>query len=424
MVPRRVASTVAVDRRPRLLAIGSSRGATGCARVLHALTHRLTSRFAVDLLGLRPQQDRGPVPAGPHFHRAECGNGALEHQGADLEAELRPDLVLICAPPWLAAGLLRRLRAQRPDLPIALYTSVEGRLNAAEALSPLTDVDLCLTFTHYARAQIEAKVDELGIARRPSVAVLPHGVDRASFFPLQGVAESRMQAKREVFPDLRDIEASFLVLNANAPYERKRLDLTIEGFARFARDKPPGVRLCLHQATADRQDRRRIRSWIRAAGIESRTDYQDFGVRGAGLSDEGLNRLYNACDVGLNTAMGEGWGLLSFEHAATGVAQIVPGHTSFLENWEGAAELLPPVDVVPLAHECCEMFPTSSLHVAAALERLYADRGHRLELAEAAYRRATDSRLSWDVIGDQLSSRLHGLLQGEGVSETGGSVPV
>ena len=31
--------------------------------------------------------------------------------------------------------------------------------------------------------------------------------------------------------------------------------------------------------------------------------------------DEALNLIYNACDVGINTANGEGWGLVPFEHA-------------------------------------------------------------------------------------------------------------
>ena len=31
--------------------------------------------------------------------------------------------------------------------------------------------------------------------------------------------------------------------------------------------------------------------------------------------DEQLNLIYNAVDVGINTANGEGWGLVPFEHA-------------------------------------------------------------------------------------------------------------
>ena len=32
-------------------------------------------------------------------------------------------------------------------------------------------------------------------------------------------------------------------------------------------------------------------------------------------SVERLNLIYNACEVGINTSTGEGWGLVSFEHA-------------------------------------------------------------------------------------------------------------
>ena len=40
------------------------------------------------------------------------------------------------------------------------------------------------------------------------------------------------------------------------------------------------------------------------------------------LSDRDINILYNACDVGLNTADGEGFGLCGFEGLAIGKAQI------------------------------------------------------------------------------------------------------
>jgi hypothetical protein len=49
----------------------------------------------------------------------------------------------------------------------------------------------------------------------------------------------------------------------------------------------------------------------------------------------------NACDVGINRAMGEGWGLASFEHAAAGAAQVVPNHTACSEIWRERAELIP-----------------------------------------------------------------------------------
>jgi hypothetical protein len=41
------------------------------------------------------------------------------------------------------------------------------------------------------------------------------------------------------------------------------------------------------------------------------------------LSDESINHIYNACDYGVNTSNGEGFGLCQLEHLATGAIQIV-----------------------------------------------------------------------------------------------------
>ena len=53
------------------------------------------------------------------------------------------------------------------------------------------------------------------------------------------------------------------------------------------------------------------------------------------MSDRDINILYNACDVGLNTADGEGFGLCGFEGAALGKAQVsahVGGMKEFLNS--------------------------------------------------------------------------------------------
>ena len=42
------------------------------------------------------------------------------------------------------------------------------------------------------------------------------------------------------------------------------------------------------------------------------------------MSDRDINILYNACDVGINTCEGEGFGLCQIEHAAVGHPQVCP----------------------------------------------------------------------------------------------------
>jgi D-inositol-3-phosphate glycosyltransferase len=91
------------------------------------------------------------------------------------------------------------------------------------------------------------------------------------------------------------------------------------------------VKLCVHHAFFGQREQEQIRAWIREFGVGDRVSVnpQGGGVR----DDRELNLLYNACDVGINTSMGEGWGLVSFEHGATGGAQIVPEHTACAELW-------------------------------------------------------------------------------------------
>jgi glycosyltransferase involved in cell wall biosynthesis len=42
------------------------------------------------------------------------------------------------------------------------------------------------------------------------------------------------------------------------------------------------------------------------------------------FKDEEINMFYNAADVGISTADGEGWGMCQFEQMGVGVPQVVP----------------------------------------------------------------------------------------------------
>jgi glycosyltransferase involved in cell wall biosynthesis len=113
--------------------------------------------------------------------------------------------------------------------------------------------------------------------------------------------------------------------------------------------------------------------------------------------------LYNACDVGINTSMGEGWGLVSFEHGAAGAAQIVPDHTACAELWRGHAELIPPARSYVPEFSVLEMGEVSAQGVARALDALYRDPVRRQELSRAAGAVAHNPAHSWEVITRQFA---------------------
>jgi hypothetical protein len=116
------------------------------------------------------------------------------------------------------------------------------------------------------------------------------------------------------------------------------------------------------------------------------------------VDDATLRLIYSAADIGVNTAVTEGWGMVAFEHAATRAAQVLPGHSVFTEIWEGAAHLIPPRLTLDTPKGLFEEHYLAHEDVASAFERLYVDPGYRDELATAAYTRATQPRYSWESI--------------------------
>ena len=118
---------------------------------------------------------------------------------------------------------------------------------------------------------------------------------------------------------------------------------------------------------------------------------------------EMLNTIYNAADVGINTCKGEGWGLVSFEHAACKVAQVVPGHTSCKEIFEGYGQLIRCDHIDTDTNFGREMPCPSTDHLVEILNELYKDKKKLEATAELCYTRALDEQFSWTTIAMQFS---------------------
>jgi glycosyltransferase involved in cell wall biosynthesis len=226
---------------------------------------------------------------------------------------------------------------------------------------------------HFA-ACFDACMRNGSIPRIPALHVIPHGLDTSLFHPIErSVARARIPALRDLPTD------AFVVLNANRNLVRKRIDLTMEGFARFASGKPPGVVLYLHMGETSGGSG--LRDAAMRLGIGDRVIVASTEPGGhPALDDTALNDLYNACDVGVNTSSCEGWGMISFEHGATGAAQIVPRAGISGETWRDNA-----------------------------VERLYRDPGYRAEMSTRGAAFARRPEFQWTTIAahwDTLLRRL------------------
>jgi glycosyltransferase involved in cell wall biosynthesis len=272
----------------------------------------------------------------------------------------------------------------------------------------IQDVTHLVLYTDFAERSIRSCIDRLRAKfpsfKEPDITVIPHGTSTDLFQPVWGnhdhpdAPRKRGSVRRLVLPDCDLGDDAFIVLNANRNQPRKRIDITLSGFALFARDKPQNVRLWLHMGT--KESGWDIPGLSYRLGIQERilmtTTSKDHPV----VADERLNLIYNGCDVGINTSCGEGWGLASFEHAATGAAQVLPRHSSCEGLWTGSAVMLEPSETGRMGLNL-QASVVSPEVVAEALERLYVDRNYLSEMSRAAFHNATRPEYRWQNIAEQ-----------------------
>jgi glycosyltransferase involved in cell wall biosynthesis len=210
----------------------------------------------------------------------------------------------------------------------------------------------------------------------------------------------------------------FIVFNGNRNQFRKRIDITIQGFAKFAVGRPD-TKLYLHMGLKDQGwDIMQIfaREMQRVGLDPNNRIIMTTQTEGPpNVEVDMLNTIYNAVDVGVNTCKGEGWGLVNFEHAACKVAQVVPDHTSCKEIFDGYGALIRCDHIDCDTNYGREMPCPSSDHLAEILEQLYELPDVRKQIGERCYERVTDSQFSWETVASQFGGIFEDVLrQGEG----------
>lgn len=414
--------------RLRLLALGWHAPGTGFDRVLNTTLSRLSTKWEVHLAGIghrEPTFERDGYLVHPTNLRGGDSLGAYAAQR--LMADLDPAIFLVLHDIWHMERYERLLRPPGLETRRVAYFPLDGSLVDASLAEPLLRFDLVATYCPWASREIVGAWQRLGAPERswPPLIEVPHGLDTAAFHPLEDrrgspLPADRAAVKQRVFSSLATPEEAFVVLNASRPARRKRLDLTLGSFARFSRGKPPDVLLCLHWAVFGDSEVQEIWRLAEELGIADRLVLNPLGPEGGGaLTDRDLNLLYNACDVGLNTSMGEGWGLVSFEHGATCAPQIVPRYSACGELWEGAAVLVEEARRYVPDHSFLEMAEVDPEAVTRALDLLYADAETYRQLAERALSRARDPALSWDRVAGQWDTELLTLASGLGAHHEG-----
>lgn len=375
-------------KKIKVLVIADGGCTTGFATVSHNIFKNLSpEEYDVSHLAVNYRGD-------PHnlwwkLYPASLQGDALGYNRIQEFSENDFDLVYILNDIWVIDNYLGLIKQYWKRIPkIICYYPVDSELLPREVFTHSDIVSQYVTYTEFAKKESE-------LIYKGEVKVIAHGVDKETFYPMQA---TKKQIKSLLFAGADDvINDSFIILNANRNQQRKQTDIALMGFALFAEDKD-NVWYFHHAGLKEHGwDVLRL---VAHLGIEDKMLYSNASYGKQQIPESQLNLTYNATDVGLNTASGEGWSLTNHEHAVTGAPQIVGDHSALKELYEGVGLLLPTRYKRFAFHGTLHSYTTPE-DVAEALNLLYHDRELMAELGKKGQERFSQPQYEWKAIAEE-----------------------
>lgn len=379
----------------RLLVVSHTGRRTGFGRVAaHAARSLAAGDRDVHVIGLG-------ADAAWTAHAELPGDVGCGWTGAQLTAELRPAATIAFGSARYLDWLVPELQAAGDGLVLA-YAPTEGEVRTAGALPGLAEADVLVAHHRWGAAQLRR-------AAGPAAAGVTHIPHPLLVVPRPPLAGDALLAERtRLLPQAGNLVTAVWLLNANRSDRRKNIAASLRVFSAIVRQGRSDAVLVLHASPHVRGEQ--------LAELAAR-----LGIAGQVLfthdarevwSDEDMAALYGVCEIGLNTASGESWGLTAFEHAACGAAQALPMLSAQRELWGDAPVWLPVEGEVALDRETIGS-PVDEARATDALLALLAP-GRRREVAERCRRVAMDRGLSPEEVGSRWCELVGGALQQRG----------
>jgi glycosyltransferase involved in cell wall biosynthesis len=256
---------------------------------------------------------------------------------------VNPDVVMIYNDPLIVMRFIEAMKHERGKSPYKLWVYLDQVYDGIA--QPLIDSirehsDRIYCFSHLWKKKC------LEYGPFPDVRVLEHAVDPTVFSCMPAASVAAVRTNLSVPSD------GILFLNANRNSQRKRLDLTIGGFARLIARNPTKPYYLLVLTNASPQSgafydvQRVFMEELKLQKLDFQSHARKLLLIDSSppnlMSDEAINQIYNASDIGMNTSDGEGFGLCQLEHMYTGAPQVVTDvgtYSSFLNS--NVAEFIP-----------------------------------------------------------------------------------
>jgi glycosyltransferase involved in cell wall biosynthesis len=386
----------------KILYCGDCGVQTGFGRVAEYLIPALAQEHEVHALAVNWHGDPSEMQKHCQMYPAMVhGNDPFgSHRIASIIHSIQPDLVWVTNDIWVALTLWQQAKPLQEQIGFKwfVYTPIDSYGLFPDLNATLMEWDGIATYTQFANNELQ----RMGYSK--PIHVVGHGTDFTKFFPLD-----KAQCRRE----LGVPEDAFIVFNGNRNQPRKRIDLTLKAFIKFAKDKPD-ARLWLNMGSKDL-------GWDIVPLFKRIGRDEDYDVTGKliltsphfsvdnCLPIEQLNKVYNASDVGINTCIGEGWGLVNTEHAATGVAQVVPDHTSLKEIFCDVPRIACHGSETDRNYGLERMLPEPE-SAAEILTMYYEDRDKLAKDGEWCYNRVQEEAFTWPYIGKQMQDIVESVL--------------
>lgn len=393
------------EKRPVLLAIGDAVATTGFARVMHNILGNLTQDYDIHQIGVNYHGD-------PHdelwkIYPANSGGDLLGvGRTANMVNQLKPDVIFLLNDVWVLVDYVREIRKTEHLCPIIAYCPIDAGPMDGEMLLKLEGLTQFVVYTKFGAQEVNKSLQQLKLEhpdfKFPEVKIMAHGVDTSKFYPLKINKDNTVNrpfALHKIYGDDPDMKDNFIVLNANRNQPRKRIDITVKGFAKFAKGKPDNVKLHLHMGIEDAGWN--VVKLAKRFGIYDRLIVTSNSNNLPGVPDEQLNGIFNTATIGVNTSIGEGWGLVAFEHAAAGGVQIVPDHSACRELWKEHGCLINVNETIITEGLLTDGCIVSVDHLAEQLNYLYNNPMELNKLSREGIDYARQDTFNWSLIAEE-----------------------
>lgn len=255
-------------------------------------------------------------------------------------------------------------------------------------------IDKIITFAERWRKHM---VDDLGFPKE-QIDYMYHGVDFERFSPLDN-----KEAKKLLGVD----EDDFVVVNMNRNSYRKMIPKTLEAFMIFLKMNDMNKKIKLYLGcTMDASDSCNIPMTVEKICMQMKINPEDISeniivsASPSRMTDEFVNVIYNAGDVGINTCCGEGFGLTNVEHLYLNKTQVVPGIPILKEIFDDKAIFVKPVIQMTMFNfekHTGDISICSSLDFALQLDKCFKEK-----LTETRGKEYVHTKYSWSQMEDKL----------------------